>query len=244
MRKFVDEVIYPDAQAREDDGKRASMDVLNAMAYAKMLFHRWYRLKLMRNRQVNLNAMRLGPGKHLQGRTLMDGIVKPEEFDYFQWDSYVMYLRLSWPRMSELVVNQELARIGARGYGDGLNAGMVIGLPPVMNFAKEPLRTKVLEEVFSGKRVSHASLRLTRRIGADAVLVYLSGHLGGVCGVGRGGSENDGCQERGWKELVRMVNSYIDHVWWRDQDDQRDQEVDLWRHAFWLLRMFPFSTTQ
>jgi hypothetical protein len=38
----------------------------------------------MRNRQVNLNAMRLGPGKHLQGRTLMDGIVKPEEFDYFQ----------------------------------------------------------------------------------------------------------------------------------------------------------------
>lgn len=27
--------------------------------------------------------MRLGPGKHLQGRRLMGGIVKPEEFDYF-----------------------------------------------------------------------------------------------------------------------------------------------------------------
>ena len=27
--------------------------------------------------------MRLGPGKHLQGRNLMGGIVKPEEFDYF-----------------------------------------------------------------------------------------------------------------------------------------------------------------
>ena len=27
--------------------------------------------------------MRLGPGKHLQGRKLMGGIVKPEEFDYF-----------------------------------------------------------------------------------------------------------------------------------------------------------------
>lgn len=27
--------------------------------------------------------MRLGPGKHLQGRILMGGIVKPEEFDYF-----------------------------------------------------------------------------------------------------------------------------------------------------------------
>ncbi len=48
--------------------------------------------------------------------------------------------------------------MGARGYGDGLNSGMVIGLPPVMNFAKEPLRSKVLEEVFSGQKVS--SLRL------------------------------------------------------------------------------------
>jgi hypothetical protein len=27
--------------------------------------------------------MRLGPGKHLQGRRLMGGFVKPEEFDYF-----------------------------------------------------------------------------------------------------------------------------------------------------------------
>ncbi len=33
---------------------------------------------------------------------------------------------------SELVINQELARTGARGYGDGLNSGMVIGLPPVL----------------------------------------------------------------------------------------------------------------
>jgi len=27
--------------------------------------------------------MRLGPGKHLKGRTLIGGIVKPEQFDYF-----------------------------------------------------------------------------------------------------------------------------------------------------------------
>jgi len=33
--------------------------------------------------ETNIIAMRLGPGKHLQGRTLMGGIVKPEEFDYF-----------------------------------------------------------------------------------------------------------------------------------------------------------------
>ena len=33
--------------------------------------------------ELNLLAMRLGPGKHLKGRTLMGGIVAPEEFDYF-----------------------------------------------------------------------------------------------------------------------------------------------------------------
>lgn len=48
--------------------------------------------------------------------------------------------------------------MGGRGYGDGLNAGMVIGLPPVMNFGKEPLRTKVLDEVFSGQKVRYPAL--------------------------------------------------------------------------------------
>jgi hypothetical protein len=28
--------------------------------------------------------MRLGPGNHLKGLTLLDGVVKPEEFDYFR----------------------------------------------------------------------------------------------------------------------------------------------------------------
>jgi hypothetical protein len=32
---------------------------------------------------TNIISMRLGPGKHLQGRRLMGGIVTPEEFDYF-----------------------------------------------------------------------------------------------------------------------------------------------------------------
>ena len=27
--------------------------------------------------------MRMGPGKHLKGRVLMNGLVEPEEFDYF-----------------------------------------------------------------------------------------------------------------------------------------------------------------
>lgn len=57
----MEEIIFPDAQAREEDGKRPSQYVFDEMA------------------KVNLIAMRLGPGKHLKGRMLMGGIVKPEQ---------------------------------------------------------------------------------------------------------------------------------------------------------------------
>ncbi|KAH7928080.1 acyl-CoA dehydrogenase NM domain-like protein [Leucogyrophana mollusca] len=118
MRKFVDEIILPDALAREEDGKRPSASVINAMS------------------QLNIHAMRMGPGKHLKGLTLMGGVVTPEEFDYFH----------------ELVCVQEMARCGQRGYGDGLQAGAVIGLPPVMNFGSPELRAKIVPEVLSGKK--------------------------------------------------------------------------------------------
>lgn len=65
VRKFVDDVIYPDAQAREEDGKRPSLDVIAKMA------------------EQNIHAMRLGPGKHLKGRTLMGGVVEPEKVSNF-----------------------------------------------------------------------------------------------------------------------------------------------------------------
>ncbi|KAH7928235.1 acyl-CoA dehydrogenase NM domain-like protein [Leucogyrophana mollusca] len=118
VRIFVDENIYEDAQAREEDGKRPSQSVFDKMA------------------ELNLHAMRMGPGKHLQGLTLMNGIVKPEQFDYFH----------------ELIITQEIVRCGARGYGDGLLGGKVIGLPPVLNFGSPELKAKILPEVFSGKK--------------------------------------------------------------------------------------------
>lgn len=49
MRKFIDEVVTPDAILREEDGKPPSKTVIEAMA------------------KVNLHAMRMGPGKHLEG---------------------------------------------------------------------------------------------------------------------------------------------------------------------------------
>jgi len=80
MRKFHDEVIYPDAQAREEDGKRPSLEVIHKMAYVICFF--WLDTRFIRKvwiREVNLHAMRTGPGKHLKGLTLMGGVVKPEE---------------------------------------------------------------------------------------------------------------------------------------------------------------------
>jgi hypothetical protein len=41
MRKFVDEIIYPDAQACEENGKRISQEVVDAMAYVKYFCLAW-----------------------------------------------------------------------------------------------------------------------------------------------------------------------------------------------------------
>jgi hypothetical protein len=61
MRKFVDENLYPDAQALQEKGKKPSQKVLDEFA------------------RLNIHAVRLGPGEHLKGRVIMDGAVKSEE---------------------------------------------------------------------------------------------------------------------------------------------------------------------
>jgi hypothetical protein len=78
MRKLVDRVIYPDAQLHEEDGKRPTQAVFDEMAYVLQISHISTHL-MAYHRQLEVHAMRLGPGKHLKGRTLMGGIVKPEE---------------------------------------------------------------------------------------------------------------------------------------------------------------------
>lgn len=94
----MDEWVYPDAQvsfllrwdmllaeilsqAREEDGKRPDQKVFDKMAYVNK--PHLYQTLIFRLSEYNIHAMRLGPGKHLKGLTLMKGIVKPEEFDYF-----------------------------------------------------------------------------------------------------------------------------------------------------------------
>ncbi|KAJ3571970.1 hypothetical protein NPX13_g5203 [Xylaria arbuscula] len=52
-----------------------------------------------------------------------------------------------------MIICQEGARSNARGFQDGQLAGMVIGLPCVMNYMKDEARKKALmDEIFSGKK--------------------------------------------------------------------------------------------
>lgn len=83
-----------------------------------------------------LLASRIGPGAHLKLAPTLPGGVTHEEFSYFH----------------ELIAHEEMARLGAPGYTDGLGAGMVIGLPPVMQFGPKWMKEQVAKEVLSGEQ--------------------------------------------------------------------------------------------
>ncbi len=59
---------------------------------------------MLKCREKNVLAMRMGPGKHLYGRKLLDGAVEPEDFDCFH----------------DQIVAQETGYISARGFMDGM----------------------------------------------------------------------------------------------------------------------------
>ena len=64
MRAFIDSEVHEIAQRCEENGKRPPVELIKLMG------------------KNGINAMRLGPGKHLAGRKLFADI-KPEEMDYF-----------------------------------------------------------------------------------------------------------------------------------------------------------------
>ncbi|KAJ7066067.1 acyl-CoA dehydrogenase [Mycena amicta] len=117
VRKLLEEVVLPDAQAREEDGKPVSQAVWDKLAEANVL------------------AMRLGQGPHLAGRKLLGGIIQPEEYN----------------PLYSLILAQEFSRFNSRGYADGGN-GSLIGLPPILKYAKPALRDKISNEFFDGKK--------------------------------------------------------------------------------------------
>ena len=111
-------------------------EYVTPVAHARELDGKRPDVELVKRMGANeLNPMRMGPGPHLKGRKLFGG-VKPEEFDYFH----------------ELIITQELARCGQRGFMDALNGGMVIGLPPILNFGSDDLKKEIVEPVFKGEK--------------------------------------------------------------------------------------------
>jgi predicted transcriptional regulator len=68
--------------------------------------------------KFGLLGAQLYPGEHLNYIDQLPGGINKQDFDYFH----------------ELIAHQEIIRVGAPGVIDGLKAGMVIGLPPVIKF--------------------------------------------------------------------------------------------------------------
>lgn len=118
VREFFETAVAPEAARCEETGKHIPQEVVDKLA------------------ETNIIAMRLGPGKHLKGRTLMGGIVKPEEFDYFH----------------ESIIHTEIGRTCSRAVVDGMLAGLVIGLPPVLNFGSPELIAQVVPEALAGTK--------------------------------------------------------------------------------------------
>jgi alkylation response protein AidB-like acyl-CoA dehydrogenase/predicted heme/steroid binding protein len=79
-------------------------------------------------------AARLGPGKHLP--KVLPGNLDSSKFDYFH----------------ELIAHEEIARLCCPGFTDGLATGLVIGLPPLINFASSDLRDRIVPPCISGEK--------------------------------------------------------------------------------------------
>mmetsp|Transcript_14754 Transcript_14754/g.19357 ORF Transcript_14754/g.19357 Transcript_14754/m.19357 type:complete len:518 (+) Transcript_14754:181-1734(+) len=122
MRKAVREFIHEHIRPEAEDGEMSNEPP------SKELFKKMGEFGLL--------AARIGPGDALNYVKQLPGGVSKEEFDYFH----------------EGIVHEEMGRIGCPGFTDGLGSGMVIGLPPVVNFGSDWMKEKVCTEVLSGEK--------------------------------------------------------------------------------------------
>jgi alkylation response protein AidB-like acyl-CoA dehydrogenase/predicted heme/steroid binding protein len=76
----------------------------------------------------------MGVGKHLQGQEIFG--VKGEEFDFFH----------------EMILLENMQRMGLRGTSDGLYGGLTIGLPAVIAYGRSPVHAQAVKEVLSGEK--------------------------------------------------------------------------------------------
>ena len=122
IANFREKELNPISEQYENTGKYPTEELYKKMGAAGIL------------------AIRLGPGPWLKevskyGITLPGG-VKPEEFDYFH----------------ELMCHDQMIRVGAPSFCAGLGDGYIIGLPPVLHFAKPALRERVAPACMRGEK--------------------------------------------------------------------------------------------
>eukprot|EP00440_Ansanella_granifera_P063877 gb/GFBE01069251.1/.p1 GENE.gb/GFBE01069251.1/~~gb/GFBE01069251.1/.p1 ORF type:complete len:517 (+),score=133.03 gb/GFBE01069251.1/:1-1551(+) len=92
----------------------------------------------LRMGELGIIAMVQGPGPHLKipPKGLGEGVVKPEEFDYFH----------------ELVVQEERSRTMCPGYEDGLDGAVSIGLPVLLKYGSDWMKQDVVPPIVLGQK--------------------------------------------------------------------------------------------
>jgi alkylation response protein AidB-like acyl-CoA dehydrogenase len=66
----------------------------------------------------------------------LPGGLAPNDYDYFH----------------ELIVHEEIARLGTPGFFDGIGGGLIIGLPPVLLHASPELKARVVPDCLYGRK--------------------------------------------------------------------------------------------
>lgn len=221
-------------QLHEEDGKRPSAHVIKAMAFVHSLDVWALRSSYVDvHRELNIHAMRIGPGKHLKGLTLMGGVVSPEEVRGFSW-TCIQFLTpvillvwlLSWgessSRLSCQDFNFQFSLSAYRRYLAAASVDMAMVTPSILDLI---IRCWLGDWHRSTKRSCH---RVTPHhelwIAGTQIedhswsafwqKVYLPSDIWGVFGK-RCCRPADSCN----KEFRREV---LDHQWHEEVDNQWD----------------------
>ena len=122
-RLFFDTHIVPVCVKADENGEHPTKEVYELLGKNGLLVARMPKGPWLRDVVENCGVEILGG-------------VKWSEFDSFH----------------ELIAHEETCRLGVPGYVDGLGAGLVIGLPPVLQFGRPEIARKVGREILLGKK--------------------------------------------------------------------------------------------
>mmetsp|Transcript_100813 Transcript_100813/g.252738 ORF Transcript_100813/g.252738 Transcript_100813/m.252738 type:complete len:520 (-) Transcript_100813:110-1669(-) len=124
VRAFVQTELEPIAESADLAGDYPDLELRQKLGSSGML------------------GIQLGPGPWLQALGLLGikipGDVAPEEFDYFH----------------EMLVHQEISRLGRPGFIDSLGAGWLISAPAVYAFGSEEVKRTVGPQLLKGDKWS------------------------------------------------------------------------------------------